>query len=106
MSLVAAWQMYYAINEQPLPHLEFYQEISVCFMKTPLGLTLQHQICEGPTADLPAKICFDGVDHTKVSTTQGNCKICQKTRCICSKCGVCLHYDNGVVCFDMYHTNL
>lgn len=41
-------------------------------MKTLLGFTLRRQLCGGPTADLPANIRFDGLDHTKVSTTQGD----------------------------------
>ena len=49
---------------------EFHREIAICRMKTPIGFTLRRQFCDGPAADLPANIRFDGIDHTKVSFTQ------------------------------------
>ena len=61
----------------------------------------------GAIANLPSDLRYDSVDHLKVSTTQGRCKICHKnTRYICEKCNVRLNLDKGAVCFETYHTRL
>lgn len=72
VTIITLWRLHDTVNIQPLSHLEFRREIEICLMKTLLGFTLRRQLCGGPTADLPANIRFDGLDHTKVSTTQGD----------------------------------
>ena len=97
ITVVAAWRMYYAANQQPLSHLRFRREITICFMKTLLEFTLRRQLYGDSTAKLAVNIDFNQIDQAKVLITQARCKICQKNvRYICVKC--------GAVCFDMYHT--
>ena len=92
VTVIAARPLHYVFNQQPLSHLGFRREITICFMKTPSGFTLLRQPCLRSTFDLPVNIGFDGNDHTKVLITQGRCKICQRNVIyICSKCGFCLH---------------
>ena len=58
-------------------------------------------------AKLLSDLRYDSVDHFKVSTTQGRCKMCYKnTRYVCEKCNVRIHSDKTAVCFEMFHTHL
>ena len=92
ITVVAAWWMYYGANQQPLSHLRFRREITICFMKTLLEFTLRRQLCGGSTAKLAVNIGFNQIDQAKDLLTPARCKICQKNvRYICVKCGICLH---------------
>ena len=81
-----------------MSHLEFRREIVII----KLGFTLRRQLCGVQRADLPRDICFDGIGYTKISATQGRCKICPKNVIhMCGKCGILLHCGKGAVCFDI-----
>ena len=114
VTVVAAWQLHYAVNQRPLSDLEFRREIAVAYMKTPLGFTLRRHLYGGPTADLPANNCFDGIDYPRFQPQKGDAKSARKmldtcgkcgVRCGYGKCGVRLHCNKSALCFDMYHTN-
>ena len=103
--MVAAWRLHCAVVETPKTHLEFRREIAVCPLKSPMDV--RKKTTRGAVANLPSDLRHDSVDHFKVSTTQGRCKICHKnTHYMCEKCNVRLHSDKGAVCFEMYHTRL
>ena len=73
------------------------------FWKSPMDL------CKKTTrvaiANQLSDLRHDSLNHFKVSTTQGWCKICHKnTRYICEKCNVRLHSDKGAVFCDVSYT--
>ncbi|XP_065193176.1 piggyBac transposable element-derived protein 3-like [Sycon ciliatum] len=97
-TVVAAWRLHCKVHEKPMSHIEFRREITVSLLKTDLRP-------EPRVSGLPVDVRYDGVGHTRESTTQGRCKVCKRnTRCKCSKCGVRLHFDHGANCNELYHT--
>ena len=73
-------------------HLEFRCEIAICLLKSPMDV--YKKTTGGAVANLPSDLRYDLVDHFKVSTTQGQCKICHKNTCyISEKCIARLHSD-------------
>ena len=103
VSVVAAWRLYCALAAKPMSHLAFRREIALCLLKT-LTEFLRSQVTGGRVPYLPSSPRFDSVDHTKVTCTQGCCKMCQiNTRYMCDKCEVRLHSDKGKACFELYH---
>ena len=104
VSVVAAWRIHCNAVVSPMNHLEFRREIAICLLKSPMEE--QTKVTGGTLPSLPKDIRFDQINHYKITTTQGRCKICQKnTRYKCQKCNVRLHSDKGAVCFDLYHGN-
>ena len=104
VSVVAAWRIHCNAVVSPMNHLEFRREIAICLLKSPMEE--QTKVTGGTLPSLPKDIRFDQINHYKITTTQGRCKICQKnTRYKCQKCNVQLHSDKGAVCFDLYHGN-
>ena len=55
-------------------HIEFRREITICLLKSPMDV--RKKTTGGAIANLPIDLRYDSVDHFKVSTTQGRCKIC------------------------------
>ena len=101
--VVATWRLHCALAAKPMSHLAFRRKIALCLLKTPTEF-LRSQVTGGRVPHLPSSLRFDGVDHTKVTCTQGRCKMCQiNTRYICDKCEVRLHSDKGKACFELYH---
>ena len=84
VTAVAAWQLHYAVNQRPLSDLEFRREIAVAYMKTPLGFTLRRHLYGGPTADLPANNCFDGIDYPRFQPQKGDAESARKMLDTCA----------------------
>ena len=67
---------------------------------SPTGL-MESARAAGPqirVSKAPADVRHDGVGYFLESTTQGRCKVCQKTtRITCLKCNVRLHRSNAAV---------
>ena len=53
-------------------------------MKTPLGFTLRRHLYGGPTADLPANNCFDGIDYPRFQPQKGDAKSARKMLDTCA----------------------
>jgi len=106
LSIVAAWRIHCALSSAPISHLQFRREVTICLLKTPLENPRTRPLGGGGLiVGLPSILCYDGLDHHKVSTTQGRCKICKKNiRLKCEKCDVRLHRDPGLSCFENYHS--
>ena len=103
--VVATWRLHCAVAETPKSHLEFRRGIAICLRKSPMDV--RKKTTGGAIANLPSDLRYDSVDHFKVSTTQGRCKIYRKNTCyIFEKCNVHLYSDKGTMCFEMCHTRL
>ena len=90
--VVVAEQLHCAMGKTPKNHLEFQCEIAICLLKSPMDV--YKKTTGGAVANLPSDLRYDLVDHFKVSTTQGQSKICHKNTCYMSeKCIVRLHSD-------------
>ena len=99
VSVVAAWRIHCNAVVSPMTHLEFCREIAICLLKSPMEE--RTKVTGGTLPSLPKDIRFDQINHYKITTTQGRCKICQKNRRYKSqKCNVRLHSDKSAVCFD------
>ena len=73
-----------------MSHLEFRREIAIYLLKSPMEE--QTIVTGGTMPSWPKDIQFDQINHYKITTTQGRCKIRQKnTRYKCQKCNVRLH---------------
>ena len=104
VSVVAAWRIHCNAVVSPMTHLEFRREITICLLKSPIEE--QTKVTGGTLSSLPKDIRFDQINHYKMKTTQGRCKICQKnTPYRCQKCKVWLYSDKDALCFDLYHGN-
>ena len=104
VSVVAAWRIHCNAVVSPMTHLEFRREITICLLKSPMEE--RTKVTGGTLPSLPKDIRFDQINHYKITTTQGRCKICQKnTWCKYQKCNVRLQSDKGAVCFDLYYGN-
>lgn len=79
-------------------HLGFRSSITLCFLKSPIKCRLQ--IGGGRIAVLTDKV-NDGVDHIKVSASQGRSKIPD----ICVK-NVMFVAAKEAICFEMYQSKL
>ena len=83
VSVVAACRLHSALAAKLVSHLAFRREIALCLLKTPTKF-LRSQVTGGKVPHLPSSLRFDGVDYTKVTCTQGRCKMCQiNTRYMC-----------------------
>ena len=99
VSIVAAWRQYYKSVENPMSHLEFQRDVTICLLKA----GPQRARNELPRT-LPDDVRYDVIDHILGSTTQGRCKVCSKnTKNMCKKCNVRLHTERGKECFGVYH---
>ena len=104
VSVIAALRVHCAVKSKPLTHLDFCRAITLCLLKFPTKSRLQ---IGGRIAVLPHNVRYGGVDHIRVSTTKGRCRICQKnTRYMCQKCNVRLHSEKGAIYFEMYHSQV
>lgn len=102
-SIVAAWRLHCAANDNTMPHLQFRREVVLCLLKGAPVTRLQ--VGGGHPVDMPADVRFDGVGHERQVCNQGRCRVCHKnTRYRCVKCDVRLHTDKGKVCFSVYHS--
>ena len=76
-------------------------------MPSEISINVPKKTTGGAIANLLSNLRYDSVDHFKISTTQGRCKICYKnTSYMYEKYNVRLHSDKGAVCFEMYRTRL
>ena len=102
LSVVAAWRMHCQLVEDPLSHLEFRREVTLCLLKS---VTPRAHVGQSKITELPADIRYDGLGHNKQRCKQGRCAVCKKNaRYQCSKCLVRLHFDKGTECARNYHT--
>jgi hypothetical protein len=99
ITVVAAWRFYCQLHPNcGVSHLDFRRNIVLCLLKRSEGGNAR-------CARLPVDIRRDGVGHTNVTGTEGNCVVCSKnTKNFCGKCNVRLHYSHGKQCFNFYHT--
>ena len=98
VSVVAAWRIHCNAVVSPMTHLEFCREIVICLLKSPMEE--RTKVTGRTLPSLPKDNRFDQINHYKITTTQGSCKISQKnTRYKCQKCNVRLHSNKGAVWF-------
>lgn len=104
ISVVAAWRLHCAVSPNPISHLDFRREVTLCLLKSEIP-NPRRQIDGGHLPDLPDDIRFDSVGHMKAQCSQGRCHVCQKNTVYkCEKCNKRLHCDRGKTCFVDYHT--
>ena len=87
IAVVAAWRLHCAVQENPMPHIEFRRDLTVCLLMINKHRSKDRFSSEVPSSGaLPRDVRLDNMKHTPVSTSQGRCKICaQNTSYKCKK---------------------
>ena len=102
-SVTTSWRLYLMANpKSKMTHLDFRRYIVRVLVCS--GATMK--IKERRSAQIPAEVRLDGINHIIGTMSQGRCRICNKntTKC-CVKCQIRLHTDRGKQCFYQYHNN-
>ena len=100
IAVVAAFKIQKKVCVDLLSHLDFRIEVAEVMVRA--NHEAQRVRLGGPTTSVPGQIRLNGVNHTKVPTSQGRCIYCKSnTRLKCSKCDNRLHKKVGQ---ELYHS--
>ena len=98
LAVIAAYYLYCHLHEghDKMTHLQCRRDIALTLCKSTARVRLG-----GPTAPMVSDVRFDGINHIRISCTQGRCVVCKKnTTTKCEKCDKKLH---RIYRFENYH---